>query len=74
MVASGTLYIFTAPLIDIFLVVQIALIARMTLASWDCTDMVCCGVVEQLSRKVAMWWESASRDDMRRTMMNHIIF
>ena len=65
-------YTFTACRTDIFLLERIASIARMILASRDCTGMIllwCRGAIESGGRGAV---ESASLDGVRRSMVEYV--
>jgi hypothetical protein len=70
---SGMSYVFAARRMDIFLVVRIASMARMTLLSFVRTD------ISRVCRKGGLCWEvavlakSAQGDGVRRVMVDHVI-
>ena len=70
---SRTSYVFAARRMDIFLVVRIASMARMTLLSFGRTDMLHGRGRGRSRRDLVVRAESAQGDGVRRVMVDHVI-
>jgi hypothetical protein len=71
-VDRGTLYVFDARVMFIFLVERIAFMAKMIIASWVCIDMMlllCRGAIELGSRDAVEKWRAGHNGGQ---VVNHV--